>query len=169
LRIVEKGEGPNPDEFRIPASDTKGHSARLWFRAIPAMARQMEQVVQSKAFPYRTKGDLLRHALHRHMSWLGRQDDITSVSGQVDVILEIMRDEEANNDFQAVFSRLGERVTQHLTRGSTREAQRLILTVKRHIDRMPEGFWKDRYKEELMDRYGELANGGTRANLGDMK
>ena len=57
LKLVKDDESrPDPAEFRIPASDTKGHSARQWFRCIPAMARQIEQVIQARQFPYRTKG-----------------------------------------------------------------------------------------------------------------
>lgn len=169
LRLVKEGEGPSPDEFRIPASDVKGHSARLWFRAIPTMARQIEQVVQSRCFPYRTKGDLLRHALHRHMNWLAKFEGVTSIAGQVDVILEVMRDEETNNDFKLVFARMDERISQHVTGGAQAEAIRLILTVNNHISAMPDGFWKTKYKEELKNKYGKLLENGIKAKLGEME
>jgi hypothetical protein len=146
----------DPIEFRIPATDTKGHNARHWFRCIPVMARQVEQIIQSKKFPYRTKGDLLRHALHRHMGWLLSIEPVPSVSGQVDAILEIMRDEEMNNDFSLVFDKMAERVSQHLSSGSHREATRLIITIKNCITNMPDGFWKDKYKKHIEDRYGNI-------------
>jgi len=160
---------PDSSEFIIPASDTKGHSARHWFRCIPAMARQVEQIIQSKNFPYRTKGDLLRHALHRHMTWLSSVEPMVTVSGQVGAMLEVMRDEEMNNDFALVFEKMGERITQHLSTNSQREAARLVITVQSCINEMPDGFWKDRYQRQIKERYGSLLEGIYKCKLGEIK
>ena len=159
---------PDSSEFIIPASDTKGHSARHWFRCIPAMARQVEQIIQSKKFPYRTKGDLLRHALHKHMGWLVSVEPMVTVSGQVDAILEVMRDEEMSNDFALVFEKMGERISQHIANESHREAARLVLTIQACVKEMPEGFWKDKYQEKLKRKYGSLLKGVDRCKLGEI-
>jgi len=132
------------------------------------MARQVEQVVQSKQFPYRTKGDLFRHALHQHMRWLQTLEDVPSVSGQVDAILEIMRDEEFSNDFMTVFEKLNTRISGHVSNGADGEARRLILMVQRHIAEMPDGYWKSRYQKELKSKYGKLLGSGG-AGLGYME
>lgn len=166
LKLVDK---QNLDDFQIPASDTKGHSARHWFRCIPAMARQVEQIIQSRAFPYRTKGDLLRHALHRHMRWLNTISPVQTVSGQVDTILEIMRDEEMNSDFSLVFNKVDERINNHLSMGENKEASRLILVIQSHINSMPEGFWKNKYKARVASKYGRLIGKTERASIGDME
>jgi len=170
LKVVKsEQEGvPSPDEFRVPASDTKGHSARQWFRCVPSMARQLEQTIQSRQFPYRTKGDILRHALHRHMKWLSSIEGVPSVSGQVDVILEIMRDEEMSNDFTLVFDKLAERISKHMEEGSNREAIRLLLIVNNHVNAMPEGFWKNKYQSEIRRKYGSLMKGSDKAKLGGL-
>lgn len=166
LRLIEKEE---IDDFHIPASDTKGHSARHWFRCIPAMARQVEQIVQSRAYPYRTKGDLLRHALHRHMRWLNSITPVQTVSGQVDAIIEVMRDEEMNNDFSLVFNKLDERISNHMMVGESKEAARLILVIQSHINGMPDGFWKRKYKMRISEKYGNLISKTGRANMGTME
>ncbi len=169
LKLVKGEEGrPDPAEFRIPASDTKGHSARHWFRCIPTMARQVEQMVQARQFPYRTKGDLLRHALHRHMRWLASLAPVVSVSQQVDAILEIMRDEEMNNDFRVLFERLEDRITQYLAEKSQVEAVRLVLIIQYHVNEMPDGFWKDRYNKHLKKNYGELLRKAPKCKLGEV-
>lgn len=171
LKVVKPQEQdgrPSPEDFRISASDTKGHSARQWFRCIPAMSSELEKVIQSRQFPYRTKGDILRHALHRHIRWLSSIGDLPSVSGQVDVILEIMRDEEMNNDFTLVFAKLEERIAKHIGEGSNREAMRLLLIVQNHINSMPEGFWKSRYQSEIKKKYSGMIKGSTKASLSNM-
>lgn len=165
----ERTQQPDPSEFIIPASDTKGHSARHWFRCIPAMARQVEQIIQSKKFPYRTKGDLLRHALHKHMGWLVSVEPMVTVSGQVDAMLEVMRDEEMSSDFSIVFEKMGERVAQHMASNSQREATRLVLTIQTCVKEMPEGFWKDKYQRQLKERYGNLIKSTDKCNLGAME
>lgn len=158
-----------PSEFRIPASDTKGHNIRNWFRCMPAMARQVEQVIQSKVFPYRTKGDLFRHALHRHMHWLSTIGEVPSVSKQVDVILEIMRDEEMSNDFSLVFEKMEERISSHMASSSLGEATRLVIRICAIIDEMPDGFWKDKYAKQIKDKYGNLIKNTPRCKFGTIE
>jgi hypothetical protein len=156
------------EEYRIGASDTNGHSARHWFRTIPQMAMQVEQIMASKLFPYRSKGDILRHALHRHMGWLASQGAVSSISGQVDVILELLRDEEMNADFLMVFDKLSDRISNHLSSGSSGEATRLIRMVQDHVGSMPEGYWRKRYQDQITMKFGHLIKGNGRASLGQL-
>lgn len=143
-------------EFRVPASDSKGHNVRQWFRCQPGHDRQVELVLRTKKFPYRTKGDILRHALVRHLRWIEEQAPVPSVMKEVDSILEIMRDEEFAQDFEVTFEKLGERINSHMARGAHGEARRLLLLVNRHISAMPEGYWRDRYEQEIKARYGYI-------------
>ena len=167
--VKDSSSEPDHAEFRIPASDTKGHSARQWFRCIPSMARQVEQITQAKQFPYRTKGYLLRHALHRHMRWLASLEPLKTVSGQVDAILEIMRDEEINKDFSLVFARLEDRISSYMEDGDNREAARLVLIVQSHIKEMPSGFWKDKYQKKIKVQFGGLLKKATKLKLGNIE
>lgn len=156
-------------EFRIPASDMQGHSARHYFRTIPQMTRVVAMLVDSKKFPYRTKGDLLRHALHRHVKWLEKQDKVKSVSGQVNAIVELMRDEEMNSDFMLVFDKLAQRISVHLASGSLGEATRLLRVVQDHIKQMPDGYWRDRYNTQFKSKFGHLIKRNKKANLREVE
>lgn len=146
----------SPDEFRIPASDAQGHSSRVWTRIQPGHDRQLDVVANCGWFPYRTKGDVVRHAVKRHLDWLETLAAIPSVMKQVDAILAIMREEEANEDFRLVFDSLGVRVAKFLTEGKIDRARSLVSQVASHIDDMPEGYWRDQYKEELKSRFGYM-------------
>ncbi len=161
----QEQEQLNPFEFRVPASDTKGHSSRNWFRCTPAMARVIDQTLGSKQFPYRTKGDLLRHALSRHVRWLETIRPVASVTAEVDAIMEIMRDEEFHDDFVNVFEKLGERISNHMSGGSAGEARRLLLSTLRHVDNMPDGHWKNKYKKEINSKYGHILKEAKKAKL----
>jgi len=75
--------------FQVPASDTKGHNTKLWFRLQPGHAQMIDRVVSSRKFPYRSQGDLLRHAILRHMHFLDALAPVPSVLAQVDAIIEV--------------------------------------------------------------------------------
>lgn len=158
----------DPSQFRVPASDTKGHNARVWARCQPGHAQQLEHILQSKKFPYRCKGDILRHALLRHLIWLESLEPMRSVTGQVDAILEVLRDEEFASDFRSLFDKLGERISSHIGQGAEGEARRLILSAIHAIDQMPEGYWKEKYKSEVDSRWGYLIKNAGRASLRPM-
>jgi hypothetical protein len=168
--IRVKQSDVDPAAFRIPAGDTHGHSSRVWCRCQPGQVQSIASIVESKLFPYRTKGDLIRHAIHRHLQWLdGLMDSgikVKSVTGAVDAILDIMRDDEFSNDFQKVFDKLNERIMYHLNSGGVGEARRLLVTVKSKVRDMPDGYWRTRYLKELNNRFQHILDGAPTANIG---
>ncbi len=155
----------DPNEFRVAATDNKGHTVRVFFRAQPGHAHELEVIKASKKFPYRTKGDILRHAFVRHLRWLHNLAPIPSVLAEVDAILEIAREEEFAADFQLVFEKAGDVVARHLGRGSIGEARRFVLKVMEHIDRMPPGYWRDRYKKEAQEKWGGILAAAPKPSL----
>lgn len=157
--------GPDPTQFRIPASDAKGHSVRFFFRAQPGHSKALESIIQSKKFPYRTKGDMLRHAFVRHLRWLDGIEHVPSVTAEVDAIMEVMRDDEFAADFGAVFDKIAQRISNHVGNGAMGEARRLLLTIMTHVRRMPEGYWRDKYDGEIKDKYGHLLRSANAASL----
>ena len=161
---VEVG-GVDPTQFRVPASDAKGHSSRFFFRAQPGHGKQLESIVQSKKFPYRTKGDVLRHAFVRHLRWIESIEPMPSVTAEVDAIMEVMRVAEFHSDFSAVFEKVGEMISVHMGQGAIGEARRLLLTIMTHIKRMPDGYWKDKYDRESKERYGHILSSADSADL----
>ena len=155
--------------FQVPASDTKGHNTKLWFRLQPGHAQMIDRVVSSRKFPYRSQGDLLRHAILRHMHFLDALAPVPSVLAQVDAIIEVLRDEQFASEFSALFERIGARISAHMSHGSTGQARRLLLVVQKHMDAMPDGYWKDTYKEELASSYGYLLTESPKASLKHFK
>ena len=159
----------NPNDFHVPATDLKGHSARFQFRASPALARLLDTLIQSKQFPYRRIGDVLRHAAYRHIEWLKSVGHISSVGGCVDAALDMLRDDEINADFLLLFEKLGERVGYYLKTGEDADAQKIILRVKMQILSMPEDRWREKYLAELERKFGRLLSTAETANLNNFK
>ncbi len=155
----------NPADFRVPASDTQGHSERYWARVQPMMARQVSVVLQSRMFPYRSQGDIWRHALHRHLKWLETLAPLPSIMKQVDAMLEVLREDEFGADFQDVLSKLNGQVNQHIGKGRFVQARELIAKVRARVDEMPDdSHWKAVYLEEIEERFGAYL-AGARAQI----
>lgn len=154
-------------EFRVPATDTKGHSCRQYFSCSPATERMVLEIVQSKKLPFKSKGDLFRWTLIYGLRYLKDEcPETTTVWGQVEAILSIMVDDEFQRDFTFVFQKMDMNISTHIQSGDMGEAVRLIKTVRQHIEKMPDGFWKTKYLKQLEVQYGEtLKNAKILAEL----
>ena len=58
------------EEWLSVAQDEHGHSTRMDIRISPHMAREIQLIVQSKRFPYRTPNDFFVHAAYRNLYFL---------------------------------------------------------------------------------------------------
>ena len=157
----------NSADFRVAASDTRGHNRRCEFRAQPGHIRQVEEIISSRKFPYRQRGDLYRHALLVHLRVLERMAPVNSTTAKVDLILECMRDDENAADFRDSFNKLGERIAYHQHRGAEGEVRRLVLFTQRAIFAMPDGYWRDAYLKEIKGSYGKWMEEAPKASLSD--
>lgn len=163
LGIDRDAEVPEDErQFLIPASDAKGHSERVYCRVQPAVLRLLEEVVGSRKYPFRTRGDALRYCVVSGLKKLAaRKSGVPSVIAQAEVVLDILRDDEFQHQFATVFDRLREVVERYQSAGAHGEARRVVTQARANFDAMPDGYWKDRYLKELIDKYGLLLDGKT--------
>ncbi len=70
-------------EFRVPASDHRGHNERLQLKVPGAMLRQLGMIVKHSGLPYRWDAEVVRHALMRHFKWLEGISPVPSITGQL--------------------------------------------------------------------------------------
>ena len=158
-KVVGLGSRLNAESFRIPASDTRGHSAKEWFRIPPDYAEQMAGIVQGGAFPYKSKGDLIRHAIHRHLHWL---DSISPTPlqrspSELDLISEIVRRQEMQAEFREVMQRASKMINIYIAEeGAVEEAKKLARQIQARVEQMPDGYWKRMFERKLREQHGEL-------------
>ena len=155
----------DPNSFRVPAKDAKGHDERVWIRVQPGHAQAMEAFVQSKKFPYRSIPDLIRHAILRHLHWLNSVGPVKSVTGAVDAMLSILREDEFMSEFKQVLETLDARIYSHINQGEESQARRLVLEMLRHIKNMPAGFWRTKYLKNIEGKYGHLLKDMPKASI----
>lgn len=158
----------DPNSFTVPASDSDGHNTRLWFRCPPGLAQQIGVLIQTKKFPYRTSGSLLRHALLLHLQWLETLAEVPSVLAQVELISDTMRTDEFMKQFKSIFTTLQKQVSDFIADGSPGEAVRTVLKAKANIQSMPDGYWRDKYLLRLEKDYEFVLADAPTADLGNI-
>jgi hypothetical protein len=147
------------EDFIIPAQDTKGHSERVFCRVQPGIARDLRIIVQSRKFPFRTSGDVLRLATKLIVEMLQKMEAMPSVSGQVEAIIKVVRDEQFYQEFVATYEEVNKAVNRYIGAGEEGQARRLIMLVRDQINLMPKGYWKSKYGKELNQKFGYLMKG----------
>lgn len=156
----DSGARYDPSEFCIPAQDHQGHSERVWCRVQPLHDRQIDIVLRSKNWPFRTKGDVVRWALVRGLKILEvMEPNVKGFMQQADAINEMLRDEIYMQEFMGIFDTLQKVVGQHVAMGAQGEATRLVAQVKFKLDQIEgEPHWKKKAQQQLAERFGHLLN-----------
>jgi len=132
-------EDPGYDEskFYTRATDKRGFSQDFHFRVAPDWLRIMEEVFDSKVFPYKTKSDIVRDALFHRLHWLRQQ----MLSGKQDEVAVL---ESTANEARAYMDDLDrvEQVVQSVEAAARRialidpdEAHRLINSALERVPR----------------------------------
>lgn len=143
-------------EYIYPAQDAKGHHARLYCRTIPAVARMVTDVHASRKYPFRTVGDLVRWCIVTGTKRLAAGAGINSVTAHADAMIAVFQDEEFQLQFMEFFGYMQKIVNQYVEAGAPGEARRVVATTRARIEQMPDGYWKDKYREELLRRHATL-------------
>lgn len=150
----------NERDYIVPAQDAKGHHVRLYCRAMPAIGRLVADVHASRKYPFRTMGDLIRWSIVTGSKRLASGAQIPSVINHVDAMIAVLQDEEFQLQFMEFFKIL-ERVTGHYIKDKAAgEARRVVAAARAQIESMPDGYWKDRYRGELLNDYSSLLDAG---------
>jgi hypothetical protein len=156
LKLVDSDSKISVEEFRVPASDSKGHTTRQYFSCTPDLSAQVDELFQSRKYPYRTKGDILRHALYRHMRLLSSMDpDLAEGWDLVEMGLELMRGQETEREIQSIFASLDKTVRTHAANGEVSEAIRWVTRVYSTFLKQSEGYIRDRALAQIKQRYGQ--------------
>jgi len=175
---------PSPDQdrltewdFVVPAKDADGHSARFNRYIQPGHRRQITILRASGLFPYKSDGDVVRHLIKRGLDWLlslypddDRLAEMKSIGVQVDMIMELVKGEEFQQDFTRTFDAISPRVGEYVAEGQMEQARGLVVRMSNLIDAMPEGYWRNKYQDELNRRFGTLLQleGPAPLNLADL-
>ena len=143
--------------FLIPASDSKGKSAQVQFRVQPSHIRQLEVILQSRRFPYKTLSDMLRHAVVGHLKWLEMQKpDPDSMLWKILAMDEILKDQEIDATFDKTMAVMDEAIRRHINGGDEDRAKALVRDMWSRLQTANDGHLKMSYCRKMRKAYGHL-------------
>lgn len=148
-RLSPKNAESLEDSFRIPWKDQKGHSEKDWLRVQPLVLLSIEEIVQSRQFPFRSRGDIYRVGINNLLNQLQALGWESSILAQAKAIQRITIEEGYYREFYESMQGVEDEVVRLRGRGYVAEAQGYLERIKREIEVMPVGLWKDRYQEKL--------------------
>lgn len=151
--------------YITPATDGKGVSARFQFRAMPVIDRLLSDVLLSRKFPFRSKGDIMCYCVSMGVRDLLKRGRIASVYMQADALRELLVDELFQIQFREIFNAAQAAIEHYLSAGAKGQARRVVALMRSRIVAMEEGYWRDRYEADLLERYGTLLDGDGAAPL----
>ena len=127
-------------DFRpVPAANKYGASSTLSCKVMNEMAAEIQALVQSGRFPFRTNSDLMRHALDSTIRTLNDSEPGIINRDATELMMEIVTRErrynELNNTVEEAVKMMGEAVAQ----GRMQDAKRIFQQTYSVISDMPEG------------------------------
>jgi hypothetical protein len=151
----------NPEQFNIPAQDPKGHTTRAQCYIQPGHDREIETILGTHRFPFRTKGDLIRWCIVTGLErLLAMEGDIPKgYMSQVDAMIDIIRDSEFQQSFDTTIRMTTQRINSLLGEGATLEARRVISQLLHKVQGMDEGYWRDKWESKIHELWGYLLEG----------
>lgn len=138
------------ERYIIPSRDQLGQSSREQFRCRPDYVRQMEIILASRKFPYITKSDIMRHALHELLAKLESETPIPdSLFRKIEMANEILRHEEIERRIYELMDNLEQAITVCLRDGDRGEVIRLVGMIRYYLDGGDQSYWTDKALERL--------------------
>jgi Arc/MetJ-type ribon-helix-helix transcriptional regulator len=127
-------------EFRpIPAANKYGHSATLSCKVLPEMAVEIQALVQSGRFPFRTNSDLMRHALDSSIRELNDSEPGLINRDATELMQEIVTRERRYNELSSMAEEAVRMIGEAVTQGRVQDAKRLFQQVHAVLSDLPEG------------------------------
>lgn len=146
-------------EWQVPATDTHGHSAKVFTRCPPAYKHLIATILQSKLFPWDTESDLVRVALHRFLKQIEVKMKDPSVSTEMAILnslTEIASQQMSNAHYSETLGKLKATVTYLVGSGDEPMARKVVKAIAEQIGHFEEPYWKDKYERELLKAHRDL-------------
>ena len=160
------------DNFVIPATDEKGTFVHVRLNIPPALERSAKIILRSNRFPYLDMGDLIRHALMRHLIWCtGLRGTIPRhIVSQLETIVEVCRDHELHAQSEEAFRKILDQINGLMERGEHGEATRLLNIIAARIDDAHPTLRQRQFKMKLLRQFGHVlgVDGTVTGDLGAM-
>jgi hypothetical protein len=142
-------------EWLNPAANTHGQSVRIQARVMPEVERYFQHIISTRAFPYKTVEDIIRHAINRHVIWLDNQDPIHGhFIHTLESILILAKEEQARSAIEETLPEVMKVIRNYAERGYLIQANALSQKIYEQLAEMREG----PHKDMIVGRFVEFLN-----------
>lgn len=145
------------NEFRVPGQDVRGHKEHLSFDIPPGYKNQMGIMLGSQRFPYETEGQLIRHAVKRHLAWLAELEvDVPNDLSALRLIDEAVSRQETLLRLNQSLHRIEQAVHELTTIGLRGEAVRLVWEMRDAVEDVTQPQWYNYLIDQIETRWGHM-------------
>jgi len=127
-------------DFRpVPAANKYGASSTLSCKVMNEMAAEIQALVQSGRFPFRTNSDLMRHALDSTIRTLNDSEPGIINRDATELMMEIVTRERRYNELNSTVEEAVKLMGEAVAQGRMQDAKRIFQQTYSVISDMPEG------------------------------
>ena len=140
-------------DFRpVPAANKYGASSTLSCKVMNEMAAEIQALVQSGRFPFRTNSDLMRHALDSTIRTLNDSEPGIINRDATELMMEIVTRERRYNELNSTVEEAVKLMGEAVAQGRMQDAKRIFQQTFSVISDMPEGEMLDNC-QHLVSRF----------------
>lgn len=143
-------------DYLFPATDSMGQSARLQCKAQPTIAREIQSVVHSRRFPFRTDSDVIRWCVYTGLAELAKREPSTGFLAKAWAEVEVLRDQQYWSAQQEMMRHLDEAVKRCMQAGQYGEARQLVLKTLANLNSLEKSSWNEQTIEEIRQRHRHI-------------
>lgn len=146
-------------EWMIPATDTHGHSAKVFCRCPPSYKHQIGAILQKHKYPWDTESDLVRVAVHRLLKDIAnnlKDPDISSQQAILNSLVEMASRQMEYSHFKETLERLETTTKELIANDAKPMARKIVKAVADQLESFEEPFWQERYKKIIVEQFGNL-------------
>jgi hypothetical protein len=145
------------DEFIVPAYDLDGRSVSLLLRVPPSINRALGEIVESRRFPFKAKGDAIRWCINHGIKTLEFTEPPSSILPVVSMSLLLIRTHLHMKMLADFFTKLDAVMIQLSTHSYLHERSRKVIkAIEELVLCMPSSHDRCLYHGELRRRWGHL-------------
>ena len=146
----------NSNDFFVPVSaGPEDLAVTQSFRCTAKTDRQIDIILASRKFNYISRGDLLRHALHRHLAWLLKiEPEVTSIMPAIETIRELTKQQADMAQYNKTVEDLQKTLDDMLLLGQREKVCSLVNQTYYNASKIQDEVWRELYMKKIKERYG---------------
>jgi hypothetical protein len=146
----------NAEDFFVPVSaGPEDLAVTQSFRCTAKTDRQIDIILASRKFNYISRGDLLRHSLHRHLAWLLKiEPEVVSIMPAIETIRELTKQQADMAQYNKTIEDLQKTLDDMLLLGQREKVISLVNQTYYNASKIQDEVWRELYMKKIKDRYG---------------